>query len=340
METTGDDLMSKDGKWEKKFDILNEYQDPRALALKNEFYNCVFEECRIGDFDSLEKNHTILICVVKDDLRRIKQFVKHYRTLKINHFVFLDNDSTDGTREFLCKQDDCDVYLCNTTYSSANRVAWLNKLIDMYGDNRWYVMVDSDEFIYYPEMEFKGINDLIAKAKQIRATRISGYLIDMYPNGELFELTDDDFLKQIKFFDKDSYYIHNTYVGVSIKGGPRKRVLHVNNELAKCPIFTLNANEIVASAHYLLPRIKAKYNPLWMAIGHYKFLDDIDSKKVKEAVETEKYAGGSDDYKKYMKQFAIKGKTTFYDSNKSIEFIDGNSFSCLPYLCCPFEKGE
>lgn len=319
-----------DEEWRTRIATLYRCQYDRAEAFEKEFKTCDLEVARKVDFDS---SSIILICVVKDDLLKIKKFIEHYRNLGIKHFAFVDNNSEDGTFEFLMCQEDCDIYRCSQKYSSIRRVVWLNKLISIYGGKCWYVMVDSDEFIFYKGMEHLLITDLVSIAEKNNIYRISGFLLDMYSKGKLFGLQSaNDFLMEYKFFDVKGYDIHNTDYGISIIGGPRKRLFRTENELAKCPIFRLNEDDIVASAHFLLPRIKSKNNPLWLAIGHYKFLDKNDEIKMHNAVISEIYSCGSREYKAYQSGIQKENIKFFFDEDISREFTDSSIIDRLPFI--------
>ena len=43
-------------------------------------------------------------------------FLSHYRSLGVKRFVFIDDNSNDGTREFLFEQSDCMVLGSSYTY--------------------------------------------------------------------------------------------------------------------------------------------------------------------------------------------------------------------------------
>lgn len=320
-------------KWKNRINTLYKCNYERAKPFETEYETC---ELKLIKKANCTDDTIVLICVVKDDLARIRKFIDHYHMLGITHFAFVDNKSSDGTYEFLLEQEDCDVYECSQTYSSLRRVVWINKLISMYGSNSWYIMVDSDEFIFYQEMERYSLVDLIRFAERKKISRISGYLLDMYSKKNLFEIDqEDDFVKECRYFDGTGYDIHNTDYGVSITGGPRRRVFRTNNELAKCPIFKLAEEDIVASAHFLLPRVKAKDNPIWLAIGHYKFLDTNDIKKINDAVRNENYASGSYDYKSYQSGIQNRNVKSFYNEDISLEFIDGIELGKLPFINFP-----
>jgi len=317
--------------WSNRISTLYKCNYERAEAFEKEYSTCVLQTIKKKKSND-EK--IIVICVVKDDLIRISKFVEHYRRLGITHFAFVDNGSTDGTFEYLIKQEDCDVYRVTVLYSSLKRVVWLNRLISIYGTDKWYVMVDSDEFIQYEKMNRISIPDLTSYADSMGIYRFSGYLIDMYPKGDLFQSNKKaDFIREYRYFDACGYDIHNDEYGVSIIGGPRNRIFHTKNELAKCPIFKLNHDDIIASAHFLLPKIKAKYNPISLAIFHYKFIDDNDMVKINDAVNLENYSQGSYEYKIY--QNGLRENKSFYCKNVSMEYADCSVITKLPYINFP-----
>ena len=64
----------------------------------------------INNNEHIDDGSPIVICVVKNDITRIKEFYKHYRKMGINNFVMLDNNSDDGTFEWLSMQKDTSLF--------------------------------------------------------------------------------------------------------------------------------------------------------------------------------------------------------------------------------------
>ena len=116
-------------KWDRRIHTLYQCNYERAKPFETEYETC---DLKLIKKAKCTDDAVVLICVVKDDLVRIRKFMDHYHKLGVTHFVFVDNESTDGTYEFLLEQEDCDVYECNQTYSSLRRVVWINKLISVY----------------------------------------------------------------------------------------------------------------------------------------------------------------------------------------------------------------
>ena len=62
----------------------------------------------------------VVLCVVRNEVRMLPQFLEYYRSIGVEHFLFVDNDSTDGTTKLL--EDEADVSLWKTSqnYSDAH----------------------------------------------------------------------------------------------------------------------------------------------------------------------------------------------------------------------------
>lgn len=319
--------------WKRKFLNLLMTNDGRTEELLKEFMNCDIRKISHNKIVRKNKYAPILICVLKDEINKIESFLKHYRKIGVEVFIFLDNDSTDGTREYLCSQKDAIVYRSKQQYSSARRVAWINMLLAIYGSNKWCLVVDADELVDYIGSEKYDLSDVIKQAELKHYTRIEGFLLDMYSKDILFdEKVKDDYVTKCRYFDRTSYTLIVVERGLVIYGGPRMRVFKGNMQLAKYPLFLFTEQDFYASAHYMIPFKNFKNCPVWLAIRHYKFVDDIDRQKVNSAVETEIYSGNSAEYKLYLKTLEKNEEVCFWDKNQSVEYVDSYSLKNISFL--------
>ena len=103
---------------------------------------------KIGDIVPLRPNDLPLVFITHNDMTLISKFLLHYRKLGVTRFICVDDISKDGTREYLLEQSDVDVWTSPVRYSDARRGRrWREQLFGIYGLNRWYLHVDSDEFL-------------------------------------------------------------------------------------------------------------------------------------------------------------------------------------------------
>jgi Glycosyl transferase family 2 len=159
-----------------------------------------------GRFRDAEVN---LYAIVRDEMFFLDAFLAHYRQLGVEQFLFLDDSSADGTREFLSDQADCLVLTSDLGFGDqvaagngngrvrTTRAGTLLKRIipQKYLKNKYALYVDADEFLILPE----GLGDLrtvIAILEKNRIACVAASLVDFYPQ----RLTDLDHPVRAKSF--------------------------------------------------------------------------------------------------------------------------------------------
>lgn len=266
-------------------------------------------------------NAIILLCTLRNERIRLPFFLRYYRDLGIEHFLFVDNDSEDGSREFLAEQSDVSIWTTKGGYKASRfGVDWLTHLQRRYCHGHWCLTVDVDEFLVYPFCETRPLRALTdwLDASAIRA--FSAMMLDMYPKGPMqarpysegqnpFEIA--------QWFDSGNYTIHrNPGLGnLWIQGGPRARVFFADKPamapaLNKIPLVNWDRSyAYVSSTHMLLPRgLNLAYDE-WggeKASGcllHAKFLDTFAVKAAEEMQRGQHY-GASAEYRAYQEKLA------------------------------------
>ena len=68
---------------------------------------------------------------VRDEMLRLPQNPDHHRSIGVARSFVIDNESTDGSREFLLAQPDCHVFMTHDSFRSRMcGVNWQNALLD------------------------------------------------------------------------------------------------------------------------------------------------------------------------------------------------------------------
>lgn len=318
--------------WQKAFKKYI-WSFPQNIELVRSFIQCDLKPMKVNH--NINKKGVTLICVVKNDLERMKMLYEHHRNIGITHFVILDNDSNDGTLEWVLEQSDTDVYLVTEKFTSLKKYGWINRIIDIYGFDKWYLYVDSDELFVYNDYENKSIEDLIKYCEKKRIYRLSSLMIDMYSKDGIFKTnaSKESIKEKYRYFDTNSYSETYSYKGIVIRGGPRKRVMASNQDwlgpiLTKHPLFFFQKGNIFESAHYIYPFINK--SGIESALLHYKFLESDLIRYAKIATQGN-FSRGSLEYKKYIKAYE-KNKDLTFIYNGSTEFEGSQSLKLIDVI--------
>lgn len=261
----------------------------------------------------------LLFSTVRNERVRLPYFLKYYRDIGVGHFLFVDNASDDGTREYLAAQPDVSLWTTSASYKRAHFGAdWLNWLQRRHAHGHWTLTVDADEFLVYPFCDTRPLQALTdwLDASSIRS--FSALLLDMYPRGEIdrepYREGQNPF-DIAAWFDAGNYSIsrNKRFGNLWIQGGPRARVFFADDPenapaLNKIPLVKWNSRfTYISSTHALLPRGLNHVYDEWggeKASGcllHAKFLDGFVEKS-REEIHRRQHYGNSREYEAYVRR--------------------------------------
>jgi len=115
-----------------------------------------------ADRTPLINRHDILAFVtLRNERVRLPYFLDYYRDLGVQHFLMVDNGSSDGSADYLRRQDDVSLWRTNAGYKKARfGMDWLGWLLMRYGNGHWCLTVDPDEFLVYPHCDTRPLSAL------------------------------------------------------------------------------------------------------------------------------------------------------------------------------------
>ncbi|MBO6852626.1 MAG: glycosyltransferase family 2 protein [Marivivens sp.] len=258
----------------------------------------------------------LLFSTLRNEDVRLPYFLKYYRGLGVNHFLMVDNGSTDGGGEYLAEQPDVSLWWTQSSYKRARfGVDWLNWLQMRHAHGHWCLVVDPDEFFVYPFCDTRPVRALTdwLDASSIRS--FGAMLVDMYPKGGLKNakyLKGENPLDAAPWFDSGNYSIkkNHRFGNLWIQGGPRSRAFFTEEPwrapaLNKIPLVKWDRRyAYVSSTHMLLPRGLNLVYDEWggeKASGvllHTKFLDTFAT-KAEEELERRQHYANSHEYRAY-----------------------------------------
>ncbi len=271
--------------------------------------------------EAIKPDDILLFSTLRNERVRLPYFLRYYREMGINHFLIVDNDSDDGTREYLAEQKDVSLWHTGASYKAARYgMDWMNWLLLRYGHNHWTLTVDPDEFLVYPFSDTRPIRALTDWLDTYDIRSFPAMLLDMYPKGPIDAQPyreGQNPLEIAQWFDSGNYTISRNWYfnNLWIQGGPRARMFFADNpysgpSLNKIPLVKWQRRyAYVSSTHMLLPRGLNMVYDDWGGekvsgcLLHAKFISPLTA-KVAEELERREHFAGSREYIAYSEQLS------------------------------------
>jgi hypothetical protein len=271
----------------------------------------------------IRKGDILLFATLRNEKVRLPYFLDYYRDMGVNHFLIVDNDSDDGSREYLAQQPDVSLWHTAKSYKRSRfGIDWINGLLMRHGHGHWALVVDPDEFFVFPFCDTRPLRALTDWLDSSSIRSFSAMLLDMYPKGSIAAQPyreGQNPLEIAQYFDSGNYMIKRNpmYGNLWIQGGPRARMFFADTPerapaLNKIPLVKWHRSYVYASStHMLLPRGLNLVYDEWggeKASGcllHAKFLDTFAAKAEEEMNRRQHYAA-SHEYRAYREGLAAQ----------------------------------
>lgn len=149
----------------------------------------------------------IAIILSYNEAIRLPYFIKFHTSIGVEHFIVVDNASTDDTAQIL-DADERVTRLYTTKPYSEYKAAWREVLADLFCVGKWVLFVDVDELLVYPGWPKSNLAqycDLLASRKE---DALFTTMVDMYPDAPLSKVNYEagtSFLDAAPFFDTGNY---------------------------------------------------------------------------------------------------------------------------------------
>jgi hypothetical protein len=254
----------------------------------------------------------ILCCLcVRNESLRLPYFLEHYRSLGVSHFLVVDNDSDDGTRNLLLGHRDVSLWHTAASYRASRfGMDWLGWLLWRYGHGHWCVTVDADELLLFPDCDRSSLPALASFLEARGLDAMGALMLELFPKGPLGEQhykAGDAPQTVIPYFDAYGYWAQRQpkMQNLWIQGGPRARSFfsdapHRAPTLNKIPFVRWRRGyAYVNSTHNALPaRLNRTYDedglekPTGILL-HTKFLPDCTQRARAEKQRGEHFAKAS-----------------------------------------------
>ena len=280
----------------------------------------------------VKNDHVLCCCAVRNELVRLPYFLSFYRQRGISTFLFVDNNSTDGTLSYLLQQPDVHVWRSSYSFNAANfGSAWFELLLRSYGVGHWCLIVDADELLYYPDCENQSLVTLCQELDAKNKHAFPALLLEMYSNKAIKDThcaSGEKIEDVCPYFDRQFFHTKSDDAGpyrnqTFYFGGVRQRVFGAAGDflLSKVPLLKYDPAVVLAGGQHWtsLPKIEIAQES--GCLLHFKFLAGF-ADYVAQEVSRKEHAVDAYQYKEYAKELARNEAVRLYDEQHSVRLRD------------------
>lgn len=190
---------------------------------------------------SVAPGQVVVVVLAYNEILRLPAFMKHYRSIGIEKFLFVDNGSTDGTSQYLKEQPDVEVISTQKPFKSYKSTG-RELIADTFLEGHWVIFPDADELLVYPGWPDLSVPELVQYLDEGGFEALFTTMVDMYPRGGLAEVTyraGDDLVETCPYFDPEGYRFnplkgsHGKRFETPLRhifGGTRERIFHTKSK--------------------------------------------------------------------------------------------------------------
>ncbi len=317
-------------------------------VLEKEIWNKIHDRSYIPELDykikdlikrsnhntDIKKQDICLFCVERNEMIQLPYFLLYYRQLGITQFFFVDNNSDDGSLEFLLEQADCHVWWTSDSYTQMG-VRYINYLIDNYIlDNQWYIVADADEYLVYPNCEQQKLKQLTNYLDRGGFEAVSCYMLDFFPENYQKQIqikSGDNLLQKAPYF-YNNYYFYDHLISSykAVYGGIFHYFFPYTSDWLYKVLLMKKGIKPTVSNHNSSPAI---ISPITSVALHFKLIGDVG---LKSKIETGRkiHNGGGIRYQRYATLFEniIYNEFKFTDLPKTTKYENSHQLVDLKLI--------
>lgn len=148
----------------------------------------ISEYLKLVGKEKISQNSILCVTLLHNEIKILSDYLEHYRALGNISFIVVDDNSNDGSLQYLLKQPDVTLYQPKdgSTFGKHKRF-WRRDVMDYYCDGSWCLVPDTDEHFVFLGMEDKTIQKLTEELDAEGAETILTAMLDMYADKPLSE---------------------------------------------------------------------------------------------------------------------------------------------------------
>ena len=270
----------------------------------------------------------VVVLVVKDEAPRVPYFLDYYRRLGVEHFIFIDNGSTDNLRARISGEPDVTLFEALGDYKAARFGRdWVNAVLHEHCVGKWVSWLDADEILVFSTGSGATVQQLRSKLGDAGKRSLNVLMLDMYsdvaPSANVVSVGQDP-LEVCAYFDRSGYYRVQDFTNQRFwtKGGVRGRLFfpdpHAGPALNKTAMILWRRRFVfLRGAHELWPYDLNGGSEKFGILLHFKFTAIAASKMLDTSVRKQH----TDEYAAYD----AVDEVSFVDPNCTERYVDAES---------------
>ena len=294
----------------------------------------VLETLRI-DEKAIRNATVVAIIVGKNEQEFLPNLLQHHRDLGVEHFLFVDNASSDASIDYMLDQSDVSVFIATQDYKfSRFGVNWQETLCSHFCLGKWTLIIDSDELFMFDGFENHSIQELVSKADSEGANAVLSPMVDFYPGGTLEEAdvtAEKPFYQVCEYFDSlDSMNVlsDQSYGPFSnskvYSAGLRERIFGRYNSYPQPNYLNQKYNlikylpsmRLIEGLHFMHGHRTFEAQ---CGIMHFKYHSGFHAKVMRE-VESGQHWNGAKEYRRYLDLFEKNATVELFDEKVSTKY--------------------
>ncbi len=278
---------------------------------------------------------------MRNEILRLPYFLEYHRKLGVGNFFIIDNDSKDGTTEYLLGQPDVHLFHTDENFrENQGGIRWLNTLYEKFASGHWTLLIDADELFVYPNCEEIDLEILVTYLDSRSDEAVESFLLDMYSDRQINQVnyqSKTSFLSVCSYFDLDSFKQFQNHI--PMRGGVRQRVFWKDYKgdlnpplLTKIPFVKWKLNLFWKSAHLVS---NVRLSTLTSSLLHFKFFSDFHYRAKLESERKQHWNDGRE-YGIYLNVLEQNSELSLYYEN-SEKYKSSEQLLELGWMYAPAE---
>ena len=271
----------------------------------------------------------------RNEARRLPEFLDYHRRLGVDRFFFVDNGSADESVEIALAEEAVHVWSTERPFQESRfGVEWQEALLQRFGSGHWCLLLDLDEFFYYPFCDQgRGFRDFVASLDATGRTVVKSMMLDMYSDRAIDETTlraGRSIFETCPFFDRPrhlSLFFRRDFRRLQriYFQGVRARVFRKPVMIRKYPLVRYWKGMPLSLGHHHTNEPSRSLARDRTYLFHFKFLSTLRD-YARESVDRGCHWNASSEYQGYLDGIDGNPEMILHDPRVSIRFRGTETF--------------